>query len=127
MVTGDRLKARRHARELVADMRWRGMTVPPLYARMASEFQDLVRSGDYAAWVAANQTPAVMGGRSQVAGIPGLVRVDQSRAARATPGARRTAAPRPPRRGLPLQRSGPGLPMWRWSCRHFDLPGRIHA
>jgi hypothetical protein len=57
MVTGDGLKARRHARETVAGLRWLGMTVPPLYARMADEFQDLVRSGDYAAWVAANQPP----------------------------------------------------------------------
>ena len=82
MVTGDALKARRHAREIVAELRWSGMTVPPLYARMANEFEDLVRSGDYAAWVAANQTP------------------DRSRAVRPTPGARRTAARRTPRRGL---------------------------
>jgi hypothetical protein len=61
MVTGDGLKARRHAREIVAELRWCGMTVPPLYARMANEFEDLVRSGDYAAWVAANQTPALRG------------------------------------------------------------------
>jgi hypothetical protein len=51
-VSGDHIRADRHARELVADMHWRGMIVPPLYARMAAEFQDLVRSGDYAAWVA---------------------------------------------------------------------------
>ena len=50
MVTGDELKARRHAREIVADMRWHGMTVPPVYARMAGEFEELVRSGDDAAW-----------------------------------------------------------------------------
>jgi len=41
MVTGDQLKARRHAREIIGEMRWRGMTVPPLYGRMADEFQDL--------------------------------------------------------------------------------------
>jgi hypothetical protein len=33
-------------------MHWQGMLVPPLYARMAEEFQTLVRNGDYAAWVA---------------------------------------------------------------------------
>ena len=90
-MTGDELKARRHAREIVADMRWRGMTVPPLYARMADEFQDLVHSGDYAAWVTANQTPTLMGRR-----------LDRSGAARAMPRARRTAAPGASRRGLPL-------------------------
>jgi hypothetical protein len=51
-LTADGIRARRHARELVADMHWRGITVPPLYARMAVEFQDLVRDGEYAAWVA---------------------------------------------------------------------------
>jgi hypothetical protein len=51
-VNGDHIRARRHARELVADMHWRGLPVPPLYTRMAAEFQDLVASGDYAAWVA---------------------------------------------------------------------------
>ena len=51
-MTADGIRARRHARELVADMHWRGITVPPLYARMAVEFQDLVRDGEYAAWVA---------------------------------------------------------------------------
>jgi hypothetical protein len=51
-VNGDRIRAERHARELVTDMHWRGMPVPPLYTRMAAEFQNLVRSGDYAAWVA---------------------------------------------------------------------------
>ena len=100
MVTGDGLKARRHAREIVAELRWCGMTVPPLYARMAGEFEDLVRSGDYAAWVAANQTAALMGRKLHVAGHPGPVRADRSRAVRATPGARRTAARRTPRRGL---------------------------
>ena len=51
MVTGDQLKARRQAREIVAEMRWHGMTVPALYARMAGEFEDLARSGEYAAWI----------------------------------------------------------------------------
>jgi hypothetical protein len=52
-VNGDRIRAERHAREVVADMHWRGMVVPRLYTRMAAEFQDLIASGDYAAWVAA--------------------------------------------------------------------------
>jgi hypothetical protein len=56
-VNGDRIRAERHARELVADMHWRGMTVPSLYAHMAAEFQDLVRSGDYAAWASGGGTP----------------------------------------------------------------------
>jgi hypothetical protein len=51
-VNGDRIRAERHARELVGDMLWRGMPVPALYTHMAAEFQDLVASGDYAAWVA---------------------------------------------------------------------------
>jgi hypothetical protein len=50
--TSDRIRAERRARELVADMHWRGMVVPLLYTRMAAEFQALVASGDYAAWVA---------------------------------------------------------------------------
>ena len=49
------IRALRHAREVVDDRRWRGMTVPPVYASMAEEFQALVRSGAYAAWVAAAQ------------------------------------------------------------------------
>ncbi len=48
----DRVRALRHAREIVDDMHWRGMTVPALYAFMAEEFRDLVRSGAYAEWVA---------------------------------------------------------------------------
>jgi hypothetical protein len=51
-VNGDRIRALRHVREIVADLRWRGMAVPRVYADMADEFQDLVRSGAYAAWVA---------------------------------------------------------------------------
>ena len=51
-MNGDRIRAERRARELVADMHWRGMPVPQLYTRMAAEFQDLVTSGDYATWVA---------------------------------------------------------------------------
>ena len=51
-MNGDHIRARRHARELVADMHWRGLPVPPLYVRMAAEFQDVVATGEYAAWVA---------------------------------------------------------------------------
>jgi hypothetical protein len=81
-VTGDGLKARRHAREIVVDMRWRGMTVPPLYARMSSDFRDLVGSGEYAAWVAANQMPALLGRKPHRAGLRGRVRPGQSGAVR---------------------------------------------
>lgn len=63
MVTDDAIKARRHAREIVGEMRWRGMTVPPLYAQMAHEFEDLVHSGDYAAWVTAKQHPTRVEGQ----------------------------------------------------------------
>jgi hypothetical protein len=52
MVKGDRIRMLRHAREIVCDMRWLGMTVPPIYTSMTEEFQALVRSGAYAAWVA---------------------------------------------------------------------------
>ena len=57
-MTGDHIRACRHARELVADMHWRGLPVPPLYARMAAEFQDLVATGAYAAWVASGDGAA---------------------------------------------------------------------
>ena len=56
-MNGYEVKARRRAREIVQDMRWHDMTVPPLYGHMACEFQEMVRSGEYAAWVAANQRP----------------------------------------------------------------------
>ena len=52
MDADDRIRALRHARELVDDMHWRGMPVPALYAFMAEEFQALVASGAYAEWVA---------------------------------------------------------------------------
>jgi hypothetical protein len=52
MDDGNRIRALRHAREIVQDMRWQGMAVPPLYASMAEEFSALVSSGDYDAWVA---------------------------------------------------------------------------
>jgi hypothetical protein len=57
-VNGDRIRAERHARELVTDMHWWGMPVPPIYTHMAAEFQDLVHNGDYAAWVATGGTGA---------------------------------------------------------------------
>ena len=112
MATGDQLKARRHAREIVGEMRWRGMSVPALYVRMADEFQDLVRSGDYAAWVRASQKPAVMDRRSHVAGALGSVGPERSRA-QVTSQARRTAHPAL----RPLGRAAESL----------DLPGRLHA
>jgi hypothetical protein len=51
-VNGYEVTARRRARQIVQDMRWHGMTVPPLYTQMAEEFQELVHSGEYADWVA---------------------------------------------------------------------------
>ena len=51
MVNGDRIRALRYAREVVDDLRWRGMTVPPIYTTMAEEFHALVRSGAYTACV----------------------------------------------------------------------------
>jgi hypothetical protein len=77
-VNGYEIKARRHARELVDDLRWQGITVPPLYAHMAEEFQDLVRSDDYAAWVAATQKPAPLGGRPRLGGISVLTQPGRS-------------------------------------------------
>lgn len=98
MVSGAALTARRHAREIVGDMRWRGMPVPPLYARMAGEFADLVRSGDYAAWVAASQTPSLVGKRPPVRGPPALEGPHRAGAPHAIPRARRTSARRSARR-----------------------------
>lgn len=68
-MNGHQIEARRRAREVVGDLRWQGMTVPPLYARMAGEFEDLVRTGGYAAWVAANRQPAPTGGQSRLGGV----------------------------------------------------------
>ena len=87
-MNGYEIKARRHARELVDDLRWQGITVPPLYAHMAHEFQDLARSGDYAAWVAATQKPAPLGGRPRLGGITVLTQPSRSGGQRATPDAR---------------------------------------
>jgi hypothetical protein len=106
-VTGDQLKVRRHAREVVAELRWRGMTVPVVYTRMADQFQDLVRSGDYAAWVAANQKSALLGRKAHVAGLPSSMQLDRS-GARAAPRTRRTSDVRTPRRGDLLPGPIPG-------------------
>ena len=86
-MNGYEIKARRHARELVDDLRWQGISVPPVYAHMADEFQDLVRNGDYAAWVAANQQPALFGGRPRLNGISVLTQPSRSGSQRATRGA----------------------------------------
>lgn len=56
-MNGDTIRALRHAREIVDDMRWRHMVVPPVYASMADEFSALVRSGEYAAWLAGPARP----------------------------------------------------------------------
>jgi hypothetical protein len=61
MVNGDRIRALRYAREVVSDLRRRGMTVPALYTSMAEEFQALVRSGAYAAWVASAEKARASG------------------------------------------------------------------
>ena len=92
-VNGCEIKARRHAREIVDDMRWRGMTVPPLYARMAREFQELVRSGDYEAWLT---TPLTAGGL-QAGGIAGHGLQGRSKTTRAA------RSPQPTLVGRPLQ------------------------
>ena len=65
-MNGYEVKARRRARRIVQDMRWHGMTVPSVYADMAGEFQELVRRGEYADWVARprpsrSRTPRVTG------------------------------------------------------------------
>jgi hypothetical protein len=39
-------------------MHWRGLPVPPLYARMAAEFQDLVATGAYATLIASGDGAA---------------------------------------------------------------------
>lgn len=57
-MNGDTVRALRHAREIVDDLRWLGMAVPAVYARMTEEFQTLVRSGAYADWVASAQKAA---------------------------------------------------------------------
>jgi hypothetical protein len=68
-VNDDTIRTLRHAREVVADLRWWGMAVPPIYASMAQEFQALVRSGAYAAWVASTQK-AGKAGQTVAAAVP---------------------------------------------------------
>ena len=69
-MTGDHIRACRTARQLVADMHWRGMPVPALYAHMAAEFQALVASGDYAAWLAGGATSQGTGAVRPMPGGP---------------------------------------------------------
>lgn len=85
-MNGYEIKARRHARELVDDLRWQGISVPPIYAHMADEFQDLVRSGNYAAWW---RQPAARPVRRTTAlnGISVLKQPSRSGSQRATRGA----------------------------------------
>jgi len=77
-VNGDEVKARRQAREIVQDLRWHGMTVPPLYSHRAWEFQELMRSGEYAAWVAANRQTTPVAERVHMRGIAGRPQPSQS-------------------------------------------------
>jgi hypothetical protein len=82
-------------------MRWCGMAVPGLYTRMAEEFEELVRSGDYAAWVAATQRAILLGRSSHSAGFLGATRPRRSRAAHSAPSGRRRSSARPRRLLLP--------------------------
>jgi hypothetical protein len=104
-VTSDQIKARRLAREIVQDLRWQGGTMPPLYTRMAREFQELVASGDYAAWVASGPRTAAPRDRRVIV-TPARRAPAPSRPA--TPDHRLTKVP--VRQGRP----GPdGGPVWR--------------
>ena len=58
-MNGDTVRALRYAREVVDDLHWHRMAVPPVCASMAEEFRVLVRSGGYAAWVAGRDQAAV--------------------------------------------------------------------
>ena len=71
-MTADHIRACRNARELVADMHWRGMPVPPLYVHMAGEFQDLVASGEYAAWFATGAGRRARPSRAGPSGPPSV-------------------------------------------------------
>jgi hypothetical protein len=97
-VNGHEIRARRRAREIVADLRWQGIGVPPLYARMARQFQDLVDSGDYASWVAANQKPVQVAQRRRVGGIAVITRRSRSEDPRTTRHARPAPTGRATRR-----------------------------
>lgn len=87
-MNGYEIRARRRAREIVDDLRWRGMAVPTLYDRMAHEFQDLVRSGDYATWL----TTAQRGAGLQAGGGAGHAPLRRPRATRAARGAQLASA-----------------------------------
>jgi hypothetical protein len=52
-MTGQQITARRWARDLAYDLRWRGVAIAPLYTRMTRAFLLLVESGEYDEWVAA--------------------------------------------------------------------------
>lgn len=67
-MSGERIRTLRYAREVVDDLHWRGMAVPPVYASMAEEFQAMVGSGAYAAWLAGSGTPQhhAASGRAQL-------------------------------------------------------------
>jgi hypothetical protein len=56
-MSGDRISALRHAREIAEELRRHGMAAPPTYASMAHEFQDLVRTRGYAAGLTGSETP----------------------------------------------------------------------
>ena len=90
-MNGDEVKARRHAREIVQDLRWHGMTVS-LYGHMAWEFQELMRSGEYAAWVMANQQTTPVAERVHMGGIAGRPQPSLSKPARVTPARSRSGA-----------------------------------
>ena len=85
-MNGYEVKARRHARQIVQDMRWHDMTVPPLYGHMAREFQELVRSGEYAGWVAGNQPTTPVAGTLRRGRIARRPQPSRSRAPRMTGG-----------------------------------------
>ena len=85
-MNGYEVKARRHARQIVQDMRWHDMTVPPLYGHMAWEFQELVRSGENAGWVAASQPTTPVAARLRTGAIARRPQPSRSRAPRMTGG-----------------------------------------
>jgi hypothetical protein len=86
-VNGDTIRALRHAREIVYDMHWLGMVVPPVYAHMTQEFKALVRSGAYTMWVATSEKASGrQGAMAEVLGESSS-RADRSRPAHNRAGA----------------------------------------
>jgi hypothetical protein len=67
-VNGDRIRALRYAREVVWDMRWLGMTVPPLYASMAEELRSSCAAAPTPRGSPPSRRPEVRSGRCVVAG-----------------------------------------------------------